>query len=193
MEPRESVTALLTAWQRGEKSALARLIPMVYEDLRRMAARCMRRERPDHILQTTALVNEAFLRLNRDHHQTWENRAHFFAFAAQTMRNLLVDHARAQAREKRGGKVVHVEIEEAGFITVAEPVLLLALDDALNRLAKIDPRAGQIVELRYFVGLNNEQIAEVLGVTEKTERRDWNSARAWLEAELRGSPKEPMG
>jgi RNA polymerase sigma factor (TIGR02999 family) len=185
------VTALLAAWQRGERSAVDRLIPIVYEDLRRMAARYMRPERAGHTLQATALVNEAFLRLNRERHQPWESRAHFFAVAAQTMRNLLVDHARAAAREKRGGSdAVHVGIEEAAAVTVAEPVMLIALDDALQRLAELDPRAGLIVELRYFVGMSNEQIAEVLDVSEKTVRRDWNSARAWLEAELRDCPSQ---
>lgn len=189
MESHESVTALLTAWQRGERSALDRLIPIIYEDLRRMAARHMRSERAGHTLQPTALLNEAFLRLNREQHQPWENRAHFFAVAAKTMRNLLVDYARAAARDKRGGgTAVHVGIEEAASVTVAEPVMLIALDNALHRLAEIDPRAGLIVELRYFVGMGNDQIAEVLDVSEKTVRREWHSARAWLEAELRNCP-----
>lgn len=189
MERQESVTALLTAWQRGERNALDRLIPIIYEDLRQMAARYMRSERAGHTLQATALVNEAFLRLNREQSQAWENRTHFFAVAAQTMRNLLVDHARAAAREKRGGSAVHVGIEEAASVIVAEPVMLVALDDALHKLAEIDPRAGLIVELRYFVGMNNDQIAKVLDLSEKTVRRDWNTARAWLEAELSNSYK----
>jgi RNA polymerase sigma factor (TIGR02999 family) len=179
------VTALLSAWRGGDDGALERLIPIVYEDLRRVAARYMHAEQPGHTLQTTALVHEAFLRLTKEQDRTWENRAHFFAVAAQIMRNLLVDHARIATRVKRGGGVVQLSLEEAPDLATAEPEVMLALDDALRRLAEIDPRASRIVELRYFVGLSNGEVAGVIGISEKTVTRDWNTAKAWLRAELR--------
>jgi RNA polymerase sigma factor (TIGR02999 family) len=179
------VTALLAAWRGGDGGALDRLIPIVYEDLRRVAGRYMRSEDPGHTLQTTALVHEAYLRLTREQDRTWESRAHFFAVAAQIMRNLLVDHARMATRAKRGGGAAEISFEEAPELTTAEPEVMLALDDALQRLAEVDPRASRIVELRYFVGLNNDEVASVIGVSEKTVTRDWNTAKAWLRAELR--------
>ncbi|MBI1786438.1 MAG: sigma-70 family RNA polymerase sigma factor [Acidobacteria bacterium] len=179
------VTGLLAAWRGGDSGALDRLIPIVYEDLRRVAARYMRSEQPGHTLQTTALVHEAYMRLTREQDRTWENRAHFFAVAAQIMRNLLVDHARAAAREKRGGGAAHLALDEESGLTAVDPDVLLALDDAMRRLAEVDPRASRIVELRYFVGLSNEEVADVIGTTERTVRRDWNTAKAWLRAELR--------
>ena len=185
MSQQGEVTALLTAWRDGNSQALEKLIPIVYEDLRRVAARYMRAEQPGHTLQTTALVHEAFLRLTKEQDRTWENRAHFFAVAAQIMRNLLVDHARAAARSKRGGGAAAVSLEEAPELTVTEPGVMLALDDALGRLAEVDPRASRVVELRYFVGLSNAEVASVIGVSEKTVTRDWNTAKAWLRAELR--------
>jgi len=146
------VTALLAAWRRGDGDALDKLIPIVYEDLRRVAGRYMRSEESGHTLQTTALVHEAYLRLTREQDRTWESRAHFFAVAAQIMRNLLVDHARMATRAKRGGGAAELSLEEAHELTAAEPEVMLALDDALKRLAEVDPCASQIVELRYFVG-----------------------------------------
>ena len=183
------VTALLSAWRSGDGNALAQLIPIVYEDLRRIAARYMRSEQEGHTLQTTALVHEAYLRMIREQDRTWENRAHFFAVAAQIMRNLLVDHARTATRAKRGGACPDLSLEEAPGLTSVQPETMLALDDALQRLEKLDPRAGQIVELRYFVGLSNEEIAEITGTSQKTVTRDWNTAKAWLRAELRGRKK----
>lgn len=179
------VTALLDAWRGGDADALERLIPIVYEDLRRVASRQMRGENTGHTLQTTALVHEAYLRLTREHDRTWENRAHFFAVAAQIMRNLLVDHARTAARAKRGGGAAELSLDEAPELLSTEPEILLALDDALRRLSDLDPRASRIVELRYFVGLSNSEVANVLGTSEKTVTRDWNTAKAWLRAELR--------
>lgn len=179
------VTELLESWRAGDAGALEKLIPVVYEDLRRVAARYMRSGGAGHTLQTTALVHEAYLRLIREQERTWQNRTHFFAVAAQIMRNLLVDHARALARVKRGGGTVQVTLEEVPQFTAADPETLITLDDALSKLAEIDPRASRIVELRYFVGLNNEEVAAVTGVSEKTVKRDWAAAKAWLQAELR--------
>jgi RNA polymerase sigma factor (TIGR02999 family) len=182
------VTALLAAWRGGDADALDKLIPIVYEDLRRVAGRYMRSEESGHTLQTTALVHEAYLRLTREQDRTWENRAHFFAVAAQIMRNLLVDHARMATRAKRGGDAAELSLEEAPEINTAPPSVMLALDDALQRLAKVDPRASRIVELRYFVGLNNDEVANIIGISEKTVVRDWKTAKAWLRAELRSHP-----
>jgi RNA polymerase sigma factor (TIGR02999 family) len=180
------VTALLTAWRGGDQEALERLIPIVYGDLRCMAARYMRTERGGHTLQTTALVHEAYLRLTRERDRTWDNRAHFFGVAAQIMRNLLVDHARAAFRQKRGGGAAEVQLDASSGPRTVDPEDLLALDDALKRLAEVDPRASRIVELRFFVGLTTEEIAKVIDTSEKTVKRDWSAAKAWLRAELRG-------
>ena len=179
------VTALLAAWRGGDAGALDKLIPIVYDDLRRVAGRYMRSEEFGHTLQTTALVHEAYLRLTKEQDRTWESRAHFFAVAAQIMRNLLVDHARMATRAKRGGGAAELSLEDIPELTTAEPQVMLALDDALRRLAELDPRASRIVELRYFVGLQNVEVANVLGISEKTVVRDWNTAKAWLRAELR--------
>ena len=180
------VTALLVSWREGDRKALEKLIPIVYGDLRRIAARYMRSEQEGHTLQTTALVHEAYLRLTRERERTWENRAHFFGVAAQIMRNLLVDHARAALAGKRGGNALELPLNEAGVaLSSAAPEDLLALDDALRRLAEVDPRASRVVELRYFVGLTNEEIAEVMETSDKTVRRDWSMAKAWLRSELR--------
>lgn len=178
---------LLEAWRAGDRAALDKLIPVIYEDLRRIAARYMHSEHQGHTLQTTALVHEVYLRLMKEHDRTWEDRAHFFAVAAQMMRNLLVDHARAATRLKRGGGAAELALDEApDLATAAEPEAMLALDTALRRLAEAAPRASRIVELRYFVGLNNQEVAAILGSSEKTVTREWNTAKAWLRAELRG-------
>jgi RNA polymerase sigma factor (TIGR02999 family) len=184
MSQHGEVTVLLQAWRGGDRDALQRLISIVYDDLRRIASPRMRLEPAGHTLQATALVHEAFLRLIREQDRTWENRAHFFAVAAQIMRNLLVDHARTANRVKRGAGAVELSLDQAPTI-VADPQTTLALDHALERLAEIDPRAARIVELRHFVGLNNTEVAAVLDVSEKTVIRDWNTAKAWLKAELR--------
>jgi len=186
------VTALLVSWREGDRGALERLVPIVYSDLRRIAARYMRSENEGHTLQTTALVHEAYLRLTRERDRTWENRAHFFGVAAQIMRNLLVDHARTAATGKRGGGAVEVHLDDCGAaLNAVDHEELLALDDTLRKLAEVDPRASRIVELRYFVGLTNEEIAEVIGVSEQTLKRDWNTAKAWLRAKLRSRRMEP--
>jgi RNA polymerase sigma factor (TIGR02999 family) len=183
--PRGEVTALLSAWRGGDQAALERLIPIVYADLRRAAARCMRSENEGHTLQTTALVHEAYLRLTREQDRTWENRAHFLGVAAQIMRNLLVDHARAAARHKRGGGAVTAAMEDAPELTTVSPEDLLAIDDALRQLAEVDPRSSRVVELRFFVGLTNEEVAKVMGTSANTVKRDWSVAKTFLRTELR--------
>jgi len=185
------VTALLTAWREGDQDALQRLVPIVYGDLRRIAARYMRGEAEGHTLQATVLVHEAYLRLIREQDRTWENRAHFFGVAAQIMRNLLVDHARSTSRAKRGGGAVEVQLDAASDLAAIDPEDLLVLDNALERLAQMDARASRIVELRFFVGLTHEEIARVIGISEKTVKREWSTAKAWLRVELRERTKVP--
>ena len=184
------VTSLLSAWREGDPEAFERLIPMVYADLRRIAARYMRSENEDHTLQPTALVHEAYLRLTGERERSWENRSHFFSVAAQIMRNLLVDHARKAMTKKRGGGVIMaVQLDAGAELTGVDPEDLLAVDAALRRLAEMDPRASRIVELRYFVGLTIEEIAEVIGASVRTVNREWGTAKTWLRAELRGSKR----
>jgi RNA polymerase sigma factor (TIGR02999 family) len=180
------VTTLLSAWREGDQDAFEKLIPIVYADLRRIAARYMRSENEGHTLQTTALVHEAYLRLTGERERSWENRAHFFGVAAQIMRNLLVDHARRAMTSKRGGVGVAVQLDASSGLTEISPEDLLALNEALKRLSDVDPRAGRIVELRYFVGLTIEEIAEVIGASVRTVNREWKTAKTWLRAELRG-------
>ena len=178
------LTQLLVAWSDGDQKALDELFPLVYDELRQVARRHMRRERRGHTLRTTALVNDAYLRLVDQRQVRWQNRAHFFAIAAQMMRRILVDHARAKHYEKRGGGAAHVPLEEAAVIAEGKAAEILALDESLRALAEIDPRRARVVELRYFGGLSNEEIAEVLKVSPNTVTRDWNMARAWLYQEL---------
>jgi len=185
MSARGDVTSLLSAWRGGDRAALEKLIPIVYDDLRRVAARCMRSQNPGHTLQTTALVHEAYMRLTREQDRTWENRAQFFGMSAQIMRNLLVDHARAATAAKRGGRAVTVVMDDAPEFTTVSPEDLLALDDALKRLAEFDPRGARIVELRFFVGLTTDEVAQVMGISEKTVKRDWSAAKSLLRTELR--------
>lgn len=184
MSSPEEVTRLLRAWRDGDAAALEALAPLVYAELRRLAEARMRRERPDHTLQATALVHEAFLRLTGSDAPAWEDRTHFFAVAARVMRRLLVDHARARGYAKRGGGVRRVSLDEAVELSEEPGEDLLALDAALTRLAALDPRQHQVVELRFFGGLSVEETAEVLGVSAVTVKRDWRAARAWLYAEL---------
>ena len=183
----QRLTQLLVAWSDGDQKALDELFPLVYEELRQMARRQMRRERPGHTLRTTALVNDAYLRLVDQREVRWQNRAHFFAIAAQMMRRILVDHARAKRYEKRGGGAAHVPLEEAAVLAEGKAAEILALDEALKALAELDERRARVVELRYFAGLSNEEIAEVLKVSTNTVTRDWNMARAWLYHELNGT------
>src|SRR5262245_10352485 len=176
----QEVTRLLLAWRGGDQEALERLTPLVYGELRRMARRFMRRERPDHTLQTSALVNEAYLRLIDYRQVDWQNRAHFFGIAAQMMRQILIDHARSHARAKRGGALRQVSFEETAVVSKQRAAELIALDDALNDLAAFDLSKSQIVELRFFGGLTNEEVGEVMGMSLRTVEREWRKAKAWL-------------
>ena len=178
----QEVTQLLLAWGHGDEAARDRLIPIVYDELRRMARHYMRRERGEQILQTSALINEAYLRLV-EQHVPWQSRAQFFSVAAKLMRDILVDSARARLRRKRGGGQIQVSLAEAAEAPAGDAELL-ALDDALNTLAALDPQQSRIIELRFFGGLTIPETAEVLGVSTATVERDWRVARAWLRTEL---------
>jgi RNA polymerase sigma-70 factor (ECF subfamily) len=179
------VSGLLRAWSDGDRAALDRLTPIVYEELRRLARRYMRGERPGHSLQTTALVNEAYMRLIDYKSMQWQNRAHFFAVSSQLMRRILVDHARRH-NLKRGGGLPHVSFEDTAEVGADRAADLVALDDALDALARIDHRKVQVVEMRFFGGLSVEETAEVLKVSPITVMRDWSTAKAWLYRELTG-------
>jgi RNA polymerase sigma-70 factor (ECF subfamily) len=181
----DDISALLRAWSDGDQSALARLTPIVYDELHRLARRYMKRERPGHSLQTTALVNEAYMRLVDYERMQWQNRAHFFAVSAQVMRRILVEYARRH-NLKRGGGVPHVSLEEAAMVGGDQGPDLVALDDAMNALARMDPRKVQVVEMRFFGGLSVEETAEVLKVSTVTVKRDWSTAKLWLCRELAG-------
>jgi RNA polymerase sigma-70 factor (ECF subfamily) len=181
--PRE-VTDLLVAWSDGDREALDRLLPLVGRELEQLARRYLRRERQGHTLQTTALVNEAFLKLVDQRRVRWKSRAHFFGIAAQLMRRILIDHARSLAFAKRGGGAVRAEVDEATLMAPERAAELVALDDALRALAEVDPRKAQVVELRYFGGLGVEEAGEVLGVHPDTVTRDWRAAKAFLRSEL---------
>jgi RNA polymerase sigma factor (TIGR02999 family) len=178
------VTQLLLAWGNGDQEALDRLIPLVYDHLRQLAGRRMRRERPGHTLQTTALVNEVYLRLIDQRQARFANRAHFFAIAAQLMRRIVVDYARTQGRAKRGGAAGRIALDEAALLSPAQSAEMLALDEALRTLAAIDERKARVIELRYFGGLSVEEAAVILDVSENTVIRDWALAKAWLRREL---------
>src|SRR5439155_14665268 len=184
MESRD-VTGLLVKWGQGDKGVLDQLLPAVYDELHRMAARYLRRERPDHTLQPTALINEAYLRLVDKNSVTWENRAHFFGIAANVMRRILVDHARGHQAAKRGGSVIKLPLDEAVDGSSKEEELdLVVLDAALNRLVQLDPEQGRIVALRYFAGLTIEETAQVVGISPATVKRKWTVSRAWLRREI---------
>lgn len=180
----DEVARLLDGWGSGDAYALDKLIPLVYDELKRLAHYFMRQERPDHTLQTTALVDEAYLRLAGQTHAQWKNRAQFFSIAAQFMRRILVDHARSRIRAKRGGGAYKVSLDEVAVLSPERSSDLIALDTALERLAAIDRRKSEIVELRYFGGLSVEEAAEVLGVSPITVKRDWLVAKAWLRREI---------
>ncbi len=180
----QDVTQLLVAWRHGDQAAFDELVPLVYQELRRLARYYMSRESPDHTLQTTALVNEVYLRLVDQKHTHWQNRAQFFGIAAQLMRRILVDHARSHAYAKRGGGARQVPLDETAVLSPIQAAELLNLDDALQRLSDLDPRKGRIVELRYFGGLTVEETAKVLKVSPVTVMRDWSLAKAWLHREL---------
>lgn len=178
------VTQLLLDWSNGDKTALDRLMPLIYEELRRLAHRYMSRERGGHTMQTTALVNEAYVRLINRKNVHWQDRAHFFAIAAELMRTILVDHARSHATAKRGGGARKLSLEEALVVSQERAAEVVALDEALNALAVIDPKQSRIVELRFFGGLTIEETAEVLDLSAATIKREWTTARAWLYHEL---------
>ena len=179
------VTEMLKEWSDGNTRVLDNLMPLVYEELRRQASRFLRKERAGHTLQTTALIHEAYLKLIDQKNVEWQNRAHFFAIASTAMRRILVDYARERHREKRGGAGGNLPLDEALQISSKEkPIDLVALDEALTRLAGFDPRQARIVELRYFSGLDTDEPAAVLGVSNATVRRDWSFAKAWLRQEI---------
>ena len=180
----ETVTGLLLAWRAGDQAALEKLTPLVYAELHRLARRYMRRENAGHTLQTSALVNEAYLRLVDAHRVRWQNRSHFFAVSAQIMRRILVDFARARQNLKRGAGARQVSLDEGLAVSPERGADLLALDEALAKLGALNARQSQVVELRYFGGLNEEEVAEVLKVSARTVRNDWSLARAWLYREL---------
>jgi RNA polymerase sigma-70 factor (ECF subfamily) len=180
----KEMTRLLAAWSGGDQAALDELLPLVEEELRRLAHRYMSRERPDHTLQTTALVNEAYLKLVDQRRVRWQNRTHFFAIAAQIMRRILIDHARTRRYAKRGGGAHKLPLEEVGALTDERAAELVALDEALKGLAEIDERKSRIVELRFFGGLSVEETASVVGVSPDTVTLEWRRARAWLHREL---------
>jgi RNA polymerase sigma factor (TIGR02999 family) len=180
----EEVTGLLLAWSDGEQTALEKLMPLVYAELHRLAKRYMRREHAGHTLQTSALVNEAYLRLIDARSVRWQNRAHFFAVSAQIMRRILVDFARAKQNLKHGGGAQQVTLDEGLIVSPESGADLLALDEALERLAVLNERQSRVVELRYFGGLNEDEVAEALKVSPRTVRSDWSLARAWLYREL---------
>src|SRR5262245_14846415 len=181
-----NITELLVAWGHGDQGALDALVPLVQQELHRVAARQLAGERPGHILQPTALVNEVYLRLVDWHDVKWQNRAHFFGVAARIMRRILVDVARARNRAKRGGDAIQVSLADVGEVTLPATHDLVALDDALKTLETLDPRQSQVVELRFFGGLSLEEVAEALQVSVGTVRRDWSLAQAWLYRELSG-------
>jgi RNA polymerase sigma factor (TIGR02999 family) len=187
----QGITELLGRWSRGDEEALDQLMPLVYGELRRLAGAYLRRERQEHTLQPTALVNEAYLKLVRQRNMPWQNRAQFFGVAAQLMRRILVDHARANYASKRGGHQVHVSLKNIRASETQVEADVLALHDVLNRLAEIDPDQSRIVELRFFGGLTIEETAEVMQVSHSTVEREWKLAKAWLKRELTKTGKRP--
>jgi RNA polymerase sigma factor (TIGR02999 family) len=183
------VTQLLVSWSNGDQQALDKLIPLVYGELRRLADRYLRRERPGHTLQSTALVNEAWMKLIDQRNVHWQNRAHFFGVAAQLIRRILVDYARNRYAAKRGGHAFKLSLEDVVEMPKQRDLDLVVLDDALESLSKVDPQQGRIVELRFFAGLSIEETAEVLRISPATVKRDWVSAKAWLYREMGGRPE----
>jgi len=183
----QRVTELLVHWSRGDDAALAELTPLVYEELRRVAHHYLSGQRRDQTLQTTALVNEAYLRLADQTNPRWQNRAHFFAVAARAMRQILVSHARTQQAQKRGGGALKVDLDEAALVSPGKSKEIVDLHEALEQLSELDSRKAQVVELKYFGGLNYDEIAEVLKISRITARRDWEFAKLWLYTELHGA------
>jgi RNA polymerase sigma factor (TIGR02999 family) len=188
LSSRQQITDLLVKWSNGDRSALDKLIPQVYDELRRLAHYHMSKERQGHTLQTTALIHEAYERLVDYREMRWQDRKHFFAVAAQVMRRVLVEHARSRNRVKRGGLSTRVPLDEAALLSPQESLEMVALDEALTELEAVHPRQKQVVELRFFGGLSNEEIAEVLDIHPNTVTRDWNLAEAWLRREITRAP-----
>jgi RNA polymerase sigma factor (TIGR02999 family) len=186
----QEVTGLLIDWSKGDQAAFERLLPLVYGELRQMARRYMARQQPGHTLQTTALIHEAYLKLVDQKEKQWQNRAHFFGVAAQAMRHILVDYARSKQAERHGGGAQAVALDEALTVSQERAAELVALDDALQELAKVDPRKCQVVELRFFGGLSVEETAAVLKISEITVQRDWSMAKAWLHRALSNEAEE---
>ncbi len=183
----QEISQILVEWSKGGKEASDKLMPLVYDELRRQAARYLRRERPGHTLQTTALIHETYLKLIDQKNVDWQNRAHFYGIAAQAMKRILIDHAKARHREKRGGAAENLPLDEARFVVSDETnVDIVALDQALTRLAAFDPRQASIVDLKFFAGLSIDDIAETLEISPATVKREWNSAKAWLFSEING-------
>jgi len=180
----KNVSELLVAWSDGDQAALDRLTPLVYNELHRLARRYMRREHQGHTLQTSALVNEAYLRLVHQRDVRWQNRSHFFGIAAQLMRRILVDHARSHGRAKRGGDAHKLSLDATVIVSKERDVDLVTIDEALSKLAKLDPQKSRIVELKFFGGLSTEEIAECLHVSSRTIEREWRKAKAWLKVAL---------
>lgn len=184
----DEITSMLKAWSEGDRAAADQFMPLIYDELRRQARRFLNRERANHTLQTTALVHEAYLRLIEQRDVSWQNRAHFFGIAAQMMRRILVNHAVSRKRDKRGGTAEKIQLDETIQIRAADKgVDLIELDEALNRLEKLDERQSRVVELRYFGGMSIEETAEVMALSPATVKREWNMARTWLRAELIGT------
>ena len=184
----QRVTDLLTRWSHGDDAALEELTPLIYEELRRLAHHYMKGERPDHTLQTTALVNEVYLRLADQTNPDWQSRAHFFAVAARAMRQILVSYARSNRAQKRGGGATRIELDEAAILSPEQSNEIVDVHEALKKLATLDERKAQVVELKFFGGLNYEEIAEVLKIARVTVRRDWEFAKLWLYTELHNPP-----
>jgi len=184
MQPQEEIADLLQSWSQGDQGAIDKLAPLVYDELHRLAKRYMSDERPGHTLQTTALLNEAYLRLVHSSHPNWEGRSHFFGVCAQVMRRILVDWARSRQAVKRGGDVSALDLNEALAAATQPGTDLVAIDDALESLASLDPRKARVVELRFFGGLSVKETAELLKVSEETVHRDWKLAKSWLRREL---------
>jgi RNA polymerase sigma factor (TIGR02999 family) len=183
------ITKLLQGWQGGDRAALDALVPVVYKELRRLAHCELRKERPDHTLQSASLVNEAYLRLFRMLPPRWEGRTHFFAVAAQLMRQILVDYARRHRASKRGSGVCVLTLDDAVALSPRKEMDVIAIDDALHALAEVDPRQSRVVELRFFAGLSLEETSEVMGIATATVQRDWTAARAWLHREISRGPR----
>src|SRR5213083_3341581 len=183
----QRVTELLADWSHGDNGALTELTPLVYEELHRLAHHFMEGQRPDHTLQTTALVDEAYLRLADQTNPSWQSRAHFFAVAARAMRQIVVDYARSYQSQKRGGGLLRIELDEAAIVSPEQSKEIVDLHEALERLATLDSRKAQVVELKYFGGLNYDEMAEVLKISPVTVRRDWRFAKAWLYTQLHGA------